>query len=91
MVIKPYSNEQMRFDNMENVIEQIRNNKQLKGEYKIENTPVKVIGVGGAALKVLVFESSKFTSKPIWKQHLINFKDDSEKEFTRKLYNEMLK
>lgn len=91
MVIKPYSNEQMRFDNMENVIEQIRNNKQLKGEYKIENTPVKVIGVGGTALKVLVFEASKFTAKPIWKQHWINFKNDSEKEFTRKLYNEMLK
>ncbi len=76
---------------MENVIEQIRNNKQLKGEYKVENTPVKVIGVGGKALNVLVLEASKFTVKPIWKQHWINFKDDSEKEFTRKLYNEMLK
>ena len=70
---------------MNNIVEKIRNNKELKGEYKVENTPVKVIGIGGAALKVLVFESSKFTSKPIWKQHWINFKDDSEKEFTRKL------
>ena len=51
---------------MNNIIEKIRNNKELKGEYKVENTPVKVIGIGGAALKVLVFESSKFTSKPIW-------------------------
>ena len=76
---------------MDNIIEKIRNHKELKGEYKVENTPVKVIGIGGKALKVLVFESSKFTSKPIWKQHWINFKDDSEKEFTRKLYHEMLK
>ena len=76
---------------MNNIVEKIRNNKELKGEYKVENTPVKVIGIGGAALKVLVFESSKFTSKPIWKQHWINFRDDSDKEFTRKLYHEMLK
>ena len=76
---------------MDNVIEKIRNHKELRGEYKVENTPVKVIGIGEKALKVLVFESSKFTSKPIWKQHWINFKDDSEKEFTRKLYREMLK
>lgn len=76
---------------MNNIVEKIRNNKELKGEYKVENTPVKVIGIGGTALKVLVLESSKFTSKPIWKQYWINFKNDSEKEFTRKLYHEMLK
>ena len=61
---------------MENIIEQIKNNKELKGEYRIENTPVKVVGVGGKALKVLVLEASKFTVKPIWKQYWINFKDD---------------
>ena len=86
-----FINAQVRFDNMDNIVEKIRNNKQLKGEYKVESTPVKVIGIGGAALKVLVFEASRFTTKPIWKQHWINFKDDSEKEFTRKLYHEMLK
>lgn len=76
---------------MENVIEKIKNNKELKGEYKVENTPVKVIGVGPNALKVLVLEASRFTVKPIWKQHWINYKTDSEKPFTKKLYDEMLK
>lgn len=76
---------------MENVIKQIKNNKQLKGEYKVENTPVKVTGVGPEALKILVLEPSRFTVKPVWKQQWINFKDDSGEEFTRKLYNEMLK
>ena len=73
-----------------NVIEKIRNNKELKGEYKVENTPVKVIGIGGKALKVLVFEPSKFTNTPIWKQYWINF-SDTPTEYTKKLYNEMLK
>ena len=73
-----------------NVIEQIKNNKELKGEYKVENTPIKVIGVGGKALKVLVLEPSKFTSKPIWKQYWINF-NDTPTEYTKKLYKEMLK
>ena len=73
-----------------NVIEQIKNNKELKGTYKIENTPIKVIGIGGKALKVLVLEPSKFTSKPIWKQYWINFNDETT-EYTKKLYNEMLK
>lgn len=76
---------------MENVIEQIKNNKELKGNYKVENIPIKVIGVGEKALKILVLEASKFTVKPVWKQQWINFKDDSGEEFTRKLYNEMLK
>ena len=74
-----------------NVIEQIRNNKNLKGEYKVNNTVVKVIGVGGKALNVLVLEPSRFTSTPVWKQHWINFQKDSNMEFTRKLYDEMLK
>lgn len=73
-----------------NAIEQIKNNKSLKGEYKVENTPVKVVGVGGKALKVLVFEASKFTKTPIWKQFWINFETD-DTDFTRKLYQEMLK
>ena len=73
-----------------NAIEQIKNNKQLKGEYKVENTPIKVIGVGAKALKVLVFEASRFTFKPVWKQHWINFETD-DTDFTRKLYKEMLK
>lgn len=76
---------------MENIIEQIKNNKELKGNYKVENIPIKVIGVGEKALKILVLEASKFTVKPVWKQQWINFRDDSEKEFTQKLYNEMLK
>ena len=73
-----------------NVIEKIRNNKELKGEYKVENTPVKIVGIGNKALKVLVFEPSKFTSKPVWKQYWINF-SDTPTEYTKKLYNEMLK
>ena len=38
---------------MDNIIEKIRNNKTLKGEYKVENTPVKVIGIGGTALDIV--------------------------------------
>lgn len=71
------------------MIEQIRNNKSLKGTYALENTQVKVIGVGDKALKVLVFETSKFTSKPIWKQYWINF-DDDHTEPTKKLFKKML-
>lgn len=76
---------------MENIISKIQGNKSLKGEYKIENTPVKVVGVGNKALKVLIFEASKFTSTPVWKQYWIRFKEDSSKELTKKLYQEMLK
>ena len=76
---------------MNNIISKIQNNKSLKGEYKVNNTIVKVIGVGGKALNVLVLEPSRFTSSPVWKQHWINFQKDSGEEFTRKLYDEMLK
>ena len=76
---------------MDNIIEKIRGNKKLKGDYKINNTPVKVIGIGNKALKILVLEPSRFTSKPVWKQQWINFSKDSSEELTQKLYNEMLK
>lgn len=50
----------------------------LKGEYKVDEAlvPVKVVGIGPKALKVLVFEASSFTAKPVWKQHWINYKED---------------
>ena len=73
-------------------IEKIKGNKALKGDYKVGEalTPVKVVGVGDKALKVLVYEASKFTSNPVWKQYWIRFKED-DTEFTRLLYKEMLK
>lgn len=53
--------------------------KDLKGqEFKVDEVlvPVKVVGIGDKALKVLVFEASGFTAKPIWKQYWINFETD---------------
>lgn len=51
---------------------------ELKTEYKVDEArvPVKVIGIGDKALKVLVFEASTFTKNPVWKQYWINFEKD---------------
>jgi hypothetical protein len=68
--------------------------KELKKEYKVGSTgtPVKVVGIGEKALKVLVFEASKFTAVPVWKQYWINFEKDVPKsEMAQKLINEMVK
>ena len=53
----------------------LKNKGNLKGEYKIDNTKIKVIGIGPKALKVLVFEPSKFVKKPCWKQQWFNYDD----------------
>ena len=66
----------------------------LKKEYKVGETltPVKVIGIGDKALSVLVFEASRFTSTPTWKQHFINYKKDIPKmEYAQLLLKEMIK
>lgn len=68
-------------------IETIINNKKARGEYRVDNTPVKVIGVGPEALKILVLESSKFTATPVWKQQWINFRKDCEEKSTQDLFD----
>lgn len=53
--------------------------KDLKGqEFKVDEArvPVKVVGMGDKALKVLVLEGSKFHAKPVWKQSWINYTAD---------------
>lgn len=76
-----------------NKIELVKaHSSELKKEYKVENTPVKVIGVGPKALNVLVLEASRFCCTPVWKQHWINYKKDvPEKEYAKKLIDEMVK
>ena len=51
----------------------------LKGkEFKVDEArvPVKVVGMGDKALKVLILEASKFHSKPVWKQSWVNYETD---------------
>jgi len=67
---------------------------ELKKEFKVGSTgtPVKVIGIGQKALKVLIFEASRFTAVPVWKQHWINFEKDIPKaEMAQQLIDEMVK
>jgi hypothetical protein len=67
---------------------------ELKKEFKVgpARTPVKIIGIGNKALKVLIFEASRFTAVPVWKQHWINFeKDVPQSEMAQKLIEEMVK
>lgn len=66
---------------MDRKIALIKENKEqlkLKKEFKVDKTrtPVKVIGIGDKALNILVFEASKFTKVPTWKQHWVSFEKD---------------
>lgn len=65
----------------------------LKNEYKVDEArvPVKVVGIGPKALKVLVFEASKFTCKPVWKQYWLRYKEDAEAPRFQLLIDEMVK
>ena len=66
----------------------------LKKEYKVGSTgtPVKVIGIGDKALSILVFEASRFTATPTWKQHFVNYEKDIPKmEYAQLLLKEMIK
>lgn len=80
---------------MNNKISLVKDHKdELKKEFKVGSTrtPVKVIGIGQQALKVLVFEASRFTAVPVWKQHWINFdKDVPKSEMAQELIDEMVK
>lgn len=67
---------------------------EIKGQkFKVGEglTPVKVVGIGPQALKVLVYEASRFTKAPVWKDQFINYKDDMEKEYSQLLLKEMVK
>ena len=65
---------------MNSKIALVKENKSMlkNKEFKIDEVlvPVKVIGIGDKALKVLIFEASKFTSAPVWKQYWVNFEKD---------------
>lgn len=65
---------------MNSKIALVKENKNIlkNKEFKVDDVlvPVKVVGIGDKALKVLIFEASKFTSTPIWKQYWINFEKD---------------
>lgn len=63
---------------------------KVKKEYTIDNTKVKVIGVGFKSIKVLALEPSKFTKFPCWKQHWIKFATDLEKESSKLLLKAMI-
>lgn len=53
----------------------IANKETCKGEYKINNTIIKVIGIGPKSLKVLVQEPSKFVKTPVWNQTWFKYND----------------
>lgn len=73
-----------------NYIELIKNNKEFcKQEFVVDNTTVKVIGIGPKALKVLVQEPSKFVNTPIWNQTWFKYNDLT--DIGKKLVNEMVK
>ena len=80
---------------LESKISLVKENKaQAKGEYKVGKTltPVKVVGVGPKALKILVFEASRFTKKPCWKDQFVNYKEDiPSQEMAQLLLDEMVK
>lgn len=66
---------------------------EVKGEYKVgpTRTPVKVVGVGPKALKILVFEASRFTKKPCWKDQFVNYAEDiPSQEMAQLLLDEMV-
>lgn len=81
------------FMNFSEKIALVKEHKELKGEYKVDEArvPVKVVGIGPKALKVLVFETSKFTCKPVWKQYWLRYKEDAEAPRFQLLIDEMVK
>lgn len=73
-----------------NTIELIKDNKEFcKQEFKVDNTIIKVIGIGPKALKVLVQEPSRFVTKPIWNQTW--FKYNELTDDGKRLIDEMVK
>ena len=83
----------MNMDQKIELVNRSENKKKLKKLYKIGEglTQVKVIGIGPKAIKILVYEASRFTVGPVWKQHWVKYhKDIEEKEYAQLLFKAMV-